>query len=263
MAQSGKYGVDIMVDGIPVAERLDGVAAVPFGKDYEIQLRNSDHRRAAAYVFIDGVNVTEGGLVVYGNSKWSLRRPLDKAVTFRVASSSSAAAAAHGKAGEDVDGSKGLVKVEWRAETAPPYIPRYDKNGWSYLGGGSQSMDLIWDGNTYTRRRRNGEKTDTVRLWKLGYAMGESSLCTTKPPELSSVVTVEGDYSDQQFVDVKVGTLERDPTIILIKLMGYDATRGQPVQQGKVSVGVNYCPQCGTFTTSPNDKFCRACGNKF
>ncbi len=264
--QNGKYGVDLVVDGNVIAERVDGTVAIPFGKDYAIRLRNDDHRRAIAMIYVDEVNVSGDGFVVNGKSSWSVQRPHDKAVTFRVASSQSVVAAEHGKAGEDVHGEKGLIRVEWRAELYRPNQAVVRK-------------PFLPDHYSLHSRAVPTSDCQPTRLWKLGGEMQAKSLLTSHdymtlncagnvgpnaqlnisgqsaPTEkLSSAVTVEGKYSNQSFVEVETGPLDQTSTTIRLKIMGYEASQGIPIS------GINYCPQCRTKTMKATDKFCRSCG---
>jgi hypothetical protein len=244
--QNGKYGVDVIVDGNVIPERVDGTVAVPFGADYAIRLRNDDHRRAEVMIYLDEQNISGDGFVVNGRSSWVLECPVDKAVTFRIASSHSQAAAEHGKAGDDVHGEKGLIRVVWRAELNPPYVP----------GLVSRGMNKTFSLDSYTPRGgqllsggSNLESYNVATPCSATIPKGGVSFNATSP-----VVTVEGAHSNQRFVEVKMGTLDTVTTTLLIKMRGYEASTGVPAN------GTSYCPNCRTKTMKLTDKYCRQCG---
>lgn len=234
MAHSNGYVVAIKAGQNVISERMDGVVPIPYGVDYVIRLTNRNSRRAVARVKIDGNDI--GSFVIDPYQTFDLERPEDKAVTFRLVSSHSAAAAAHGKAGADVDGSKGLIQVEWRGELTPP-APRR-----SSLHNSPTRWDVV---KTY----------DSIPCL-LSFADSTPRRLSVAD-NLGTAVTVEGQYSNQRFTSVEMGTLETHATILTLKLMGYEATEAVAV------VGVNYCPKCRTKTVKPTDKFCRICGTSF
>jgi hypothetical protein len=47
---------------------------LPFGSEYKLRIKNLHSKKAIINIFIDGTNVTEGGLVVYSNSTLDLER---------------------------------------------------------------------------------------------------------------------------------------------------------------------------------------------
>jgi hypothetical protein len=261
--QSGKYGVDLVVDGNVISERTDGVVAVPFGKDYAIRLRNDDSRRAVAVIYIDGINVSDDGFVVGERSQWTIERPADKAVTFRLASSQSTAAAEHGKAGEDTHGEKGLIRVEWRAELyrrEPQGIVMRDGASDINLRDYSKSVSRGFDFNPHAScsMGMNSTLESYSPKSKGGLELCSRRIVVNDAPKaaetLSTAVTVEGQASSQKFVGVQVGPLETSATVIQLKLKGYEASQGVPI------TGTNYCPNCRARTAKPTDKFCRNCG---
>lgn len=266
--QSGKYGVDLVVDGNVIPERADGVVTLPFGKDYAIRLRNDDHRRAVAVIYIDGVNISDDGFVVAERSNWTIHRPHDKAVTFRVASSQSEAAAQHGKAGEDTDGEKGLIRVEWRAELYKP-APKVNYRSHNQWGGellcatprgGDLNPHASCTMGMNATLERAVPTNDSYVPKSLNFSNSTSRrIVVNDAPKavetLTSVaVTVEGGVSNQSFVTVDVGTLDTAATVIQLKIRGYEASHGVPI------TGTNYCPQCRAKTHKNTDRFCRNCG---
>lgn len=263
---SNGYAVAILVNDNVVETRQDSIVSVPFGADYVIRLINRNNRRAVAKVSIDGQNVTKDGIIVGVGLEGTvdLRRPLDKAVTFRFASTESTAAADHGKSGPDVDGSKGLITVEWRPEKK---IYQY---GTGHYGALSKKLDdytprhsslrgSVPTGQSCERSEMMGFSPSYEReeLTSGGITLSDVAMNACSSPELQSGVTVEGQYSNQQFRSVAFNIdYIAHPTIVSIKLMGYVENEGIP------RTGTLYCPSCRTKTHKKTDKFCRQCGEK-
>lgn len=253
MAFSNGYAVAVVVDGNVVDERQDGVAAIPFGVEYAIRLINKNGKDALAVVYIDGQRVTDGGLIIRAHTTTNLERPTDKSVRFRFASTDSDAAASHGKAGPDVDGSKGLIKIEWYPGRT--YRP--------YMGAFSQRSSLHQDnvmprGSDFGLMRSKSligshqEQKTSGGIVAPDYGASQSSV--TDYGALQSGVTVEGGYSDQKFQYVSFDADYSQQTVVLVKLKGYVAEEGVP------RTGTRYCPQCRTKTKKSSDRFCRHCG---
>lgn len=268
---SNGYAVSIVVAGNVVDARMDGVVAVPFGADYAIRLKNSNSRSALAKVWVDGQNVTGGGIVVHGYGTVDLERPTDKAVTFRFASTESEAAEEHGKAGPDVHGDKGLIKIEWFPEReihpyGTGYLGAYHRPASHYnsRSGGSSTLHKSGVASNAGTLEYKSLTSGTIPCSTSDSqtVVGQSSTektCSFAPTadsaELSSGVTVEGRQSDQRFRYVSFDADYTKPTVILLKLKGYAAEDGIPRQ------GTRHCPQCRTKTKKESDRYCRNCGH--
>jgi hypothetical protein len=278
MQYSNGYAVAVTLHGSVVESSADGVVALPFGEDYTVRLINRNRRRAVAVVYVDGQNVTGRGIVVSGNSSVDLERPTDKAVRFRFASTESEAAAEHGKAGADVDGTKGLVKVEWRPEreiqpygtgflgaTSTRETSRYEPAG---PGGSSLRKSRLRNSPPVSDKSLSANRGLTTEDCTVaGQSLGHMELerCTSfaptsggiKLPDLKTGVTVEGARSSQEFQYVSFDLDHSAPvTMTMLKLKGYVASEGIP------ATGTRYCPACRTKTMKKTDKFCRNCGEQ-
>lgn len=205
--KSGNYEANVIVNCNALLERADGVVEVPFGAEYGVRLINRGLSRAVAVIYIDGINVSGDGFVVNAGEQWIVERPTDKAVKFCVASSNSHAAAEHGKAGKDIDGTKGLVRVEWRAELTPPPRPRPV----TYRGG-DFLLSSVSKGLEQPTSRRMDWGTLERRV-----VLDSQPISNT----LETAVTVEGSQSRQSFYEVQTGPLEQNATVIQMKLMGF------------------------------------------
>jgi hypothetical protein len=266
MAYSNGYAVAILSGGRLLDERQDNIVAVPFGADYVIRLINRNGRRALAKVYVDGQNVTEGGIIVNGYSTVDLEGPTDKPVTFRFASTESKAAADHGKDGPDHDGSKGLIRVEWLPEREilpyntgylgattdyEPPIPRSSLRKSGLAGRKGRMVNYSGPVGQHTNST-NTCSTPVGQLMSL-----YSSEPTSGGQELESGVTVEGKRSTQTFRRVHFDIDYSKPaTVVMVKLKGYVASEGIPAS------GTTYCPSCRTKTKKNSDRYCRQCGER-
>lgn len=240
---SNGYVVSIVIDNQLVASRMDNIVVVPFGADYVIRLKNNNENDALAKVHVDGQNVTGGGIIVRARNTIDLERPTDKPVTFRFASTESQAAKEHGKAGPDIYGDKGLIKVEWFPEKEyRPLIERkldfnpYDHNRYTF------PYKVI---NRYSGMRSG--RTSSLNLSPNYVPGGEGEVycgasrsSSLHSHELQSGVTVEGGYSQQMFNYTYFEADYTKPTVILIKLKGYSPSVEIPRE------GTRYCSKCGT-----------------
>ena len=75
MMYNEKLAVAIKSNGKILREFKDKVY-IKFGSEYSIYIKNLNNLRALVNVYIDGTNVTSGGLVVSANSEIDLERSL-------------------------------------------------------------------------------------------------------------------------------------------------------------------------------------------
>ena len=128
---SNKFAACIMVDDEVVREvRKDGADHIylPFGTDYQIRLKNLDHRRAVVSISIDGDDVLDGSrLVVEGNSTTDLKGFLDSKTNnarnaFRFIEKTERVSQHRGDRVDD-----GLVRIEVQFEEDLPEIDQIIK----------------------------------------------------------------------------------------------------------------------------------------
>ncbi|MEW5928657.1 MAG: hypothetical protein AB1941_14410 [Gemmatimonadota bacterium] len=124
---------DVSVRLVPVGggEMLEGedgrVLARP-RQVYAIRLENHSDRRAVAKVSLDGLPVTEGGLVLSPGEAMTLERPTTEGEHGRFTVFAEGTEEVFGDDGGRGNPDLGLVEVEYRCELAPPpppvYVPR-------------------------------------------------------------------------------------------------------------------------------------------
>lgn len=253
---SGGFYVGVVVDGVMYGGDVAGEAVIPFGCEYDIELRGPNNgRRSVAFVYIDGVCVTPNGYVVSAYGSTYLKRPTQGSdQRFKFASVDSAAAHAVGKGGPDTDGSKGLIRVEFRAEKPRPqqtYSAAVPRNPWNYAKSFG-SHDIM---------NREMLSFDTPRVGSSDvYATGAPSFAA---PTTSEGVTVGGSKSDQSFVTVDIQVEDGPPVVVQVKLKGYTPqTYASPYPQGSPDQMPykRFCQFCGASLRDPLNNRCSYCG---
>jgi hypothetical protein len=222
--RSGDFSVHVVVNGQELGEQADGVVALGFGDEYSLRFRTYNHRRAVAQVWIDGVDITGGGLVIPAYGWADLHTPpASPGQRFRFASTESQAAAAAGKEGPDIDGTKGLIRVEFRSEKRPAYvkamdIPRLRKPLFSPWG----RTDRMWHDPETTKRMDFLDYESRMYEGPITCDASPRSSQVSAPAadSLMAGVTVAGSHSSQTFVEEHVD-LESTRVTVLLKLKGF------------------------------------------
>lgn len=255
--RSGDFSATIVVNGVEQAGQADGVVPVRFGDEYTIRLRAHNGRRAVAQVWIDDVQITQGGIILdrYDPANYHVRYvdletpPASPGSRFRFAHAESPAAHAAAKGGPDADGTKGLIRVEFQSERMPTpplhlhTMKRYDK---ALITPGSRSYDHYED------------------VWLESCEVGCSSTMDFAPARERSLqegVTVAGSHSSQSFREEHIDLA--GPTVtVLLKLKGLaggECSSLPPVFQGTSGGVANYCSHCGRRADVLSNRC--ACGN--
>ncbi len=239
-----KYHVRIVINGVEQQGKGQEIP-VGFGDEYKIRIYGSqDGLRAVARVWIDGVLVTgEGGLVVPAYASVDLETPVaDPGHRFRFASTESAAADAAGKAGPDLDGTKGLIKVEVFAEKRTSLITK------RYLYGPLPQYRWTGDAGRESLKQCSPHETFTA------------DCCHVSGSSYSPGVTVEGSASDQTFRTIQMEYDEHDSEVFTLKLVGFVRRPVAPpsLHSPMPATGFNYCPGCGTRLPSLSNR-CPGC----
>lgn len=244
-----------MINGYRVTiKTFDGVVhnhdsnfTVPFGTEYQIGLYHNGSRRAVANIWIDGNEVTGGGLVVPRWQQVWLERPVqgsDK--KFKFAAESSSAAVKAGK--DDISASlKGRIKVEFRLEKEKPLVIKKPPHVY----------DSYSDSHKISKRSSGVSGQGCISMHDAPshmdfYDCNKSLSCSTPPKETG--VTVEGSVSNQGFAYVD---MEIDPAIVAV--FDFVLQGAHPIQT--TNPPQNYCGECGRVL-SPLSNFCPGCGRR-
>jgi hypothetical protein len=251
---SNNFVVCVMYNGEALHNSPAGVVTLPFGATYQIRLRNKNNVRAAAQVFIDGEEVSDGLLVVGAYSYVDLDCHVGSRRKFKFVSSESSEAIDAGKDNKS-DDSNGVIRVDWRLEKVPPekevvYVPQpypvYPPKPWR------KYPYPYYDANSSIGLRSSNNGICGQSANSPSYGQHE---CNFEPAErplrLSEGCTVEGDRSNQRFTTVSID-LEDAVTTIQLILKGYaEAKLKTQSKQGKC--------ECGQ-TNPKKAKFCWLCG---
>jgi hypothetical protein len=243
MMYSSGFVVCIVCNGRVLEESKDGIVRIPFGAEYSIRLRNKNNRRAVAFLQVDDENAGGNGIIIDypGNyrgrpSYVDVKGPIGTEKNFKFVSSQSGETVDAGK-NNKVDGSNGVIRVEFKLEkpTPPPT---------TYWRSDNYERDLSFDlrghllgfGSSETRRLNATEPTCSIPLDKL-----------------QEGCTVEGGYSGQkwqtEYLDIESGI----GVVIQLKLMGYNTN--------STNTKVSYCDNCGQ-KVNKRSRFCSNCGSK-
>lgn len=273
----------IKVGGRILREQSDRVY-LPFGSEYSVYLKNLEHRRVKATLFIDGTNVSDGGFIVNGSSSIDVERfikngNLSSGNRFKFIERTKAIEEHRGIEAED-----GLIRIEYAFEKEPPKI-QYQKTvhvhehvypyypHWSYYPyppynsyphltwtcNSFQSNDTACRGSASGTRSGTGAQIvaqqNTQKAESQATVMACSMSSSSIPNEAG--ITVPGSASNQQFRTVYGFDSESETHVMVLHLVGEIGTKAvsAPVIVQKKST----CEYCGK-TNKSTSKFCSQCG---
>ena len=258
MMYHNKLVASLKANGKILREFKDTVY-IPFGSEYSFLLKNLNTKRALVNVFIDGEDMTPGGLVLSAGQEVDLERSikngnLTEGNRFKFIERTGAVEKHRGIKLED-----GLVRIEYQFELyETKYQPFFNSNilrGQTYDSHyGTTTGDWASPmGATYSATNISGA-SDGFRLTASG-----ASLNTVSPQSMNDVgITVPGSKSTQKFTTTTMGVLESQKHTIVLKLLGETADN-EPVRK---PVTVKHKPKCVTCgkQNKATAKFCTECG---
>jgi hypothetical protein len=218
-----------------IVREFGDIVYLPFKSEYEIYLKNLNvTSRALVNIFIDGNNITEGGLVIRPGQDISLERSLSnnnltKGNKFLFIERSRAVENHRGINAED-----GLIRVEFALEIPTPRPQPFV----SYQGYRKIYPDVIW------------MDQDQERFYSVGVSKGllrDQSFTTA-----SAGITAPGSESNQAFSYTSSFNTGPKESIIFKLLGGSD----EPITVDKK----NKCKFCGTINPMLS-KYCMECGS--
>ncbi len=222
---------------------------IPFGSEYSFLLKNLNTKRALVNVFIDGEDMTPGGLVLNAGQEVDLERSikngnLTEGNKFKFIERTGNVEKHRGIKLED-----GLVRIEYQFELyETKYQPFFNSN--------------ILRGQTYDSHY--GTTTgDWASPMGATYSATNVSLnsmnISAQAQSLNDVgITVPGSKSTQSFTTTTMGVLESQKHSIVLKLLG-ETLDNEPVRK---PVTVKHKPKCVTCgkQNKATAKFCTECG---
>lgn len=258
---ANKLVASLKANGKILREFKDNVY-VPFGSEYSFLLKNLNTKRALVNVFIDGEDMTPGGLVLNAGQEVDLERSikngnLKEGNKFKFIERTGSIEQHRGIKLED-----GLVRIEFQFE-------QYDltqffiNNHNTYNSGimrGSKMTGI--SGSTGDWIAPIGATYSSVSGSTL-YATNASTNVSMDAslqsiPKNDVGITVAGSKSTQSFTTTSMGVLENDKYSIVLKLLG-ETSDNEPV---RTPVTVKHKPKCTTCgkQNKATNKFCSECG---
>ena len=222
---------------------------IPFGSEYSFLLKNLNTKRALVNVFIDGEDMTPGGLVLDAGQEVDLERSikngnLTEGNRFKFIERTGNVEKHRGIKLED-----GLVRIEYQFELyETKYQPFFNSN--------------ILRGQTYDSHygTTTGDWASPMGATYSATNVSLNSLnISAQAQSLNDVgITVPGSKSTQSFTTTTMGVLESQKHTIVLKLLGETADN-EPVRK---PVTVKHKPKCVTCgkQNKATAKFCTECG---
>jgi hypothetical protein len=248
MMYHNKLVASLKANGKILREFKDTVY-IPFGSEYSFLLKNLNTKRALVNVFIDGEDMTPGGLVLNAGQEVDLERSikngnLTEGNRFKFIERTGSVEKHRGIKLED-----GLVRIEYQFELYDiKYQPFFNS---SILRG--QTYDSHYGTTTGDWASPMGAtySATNVSLNSLNISAQAQSLNDVG-------ITVPGSKSTQSFTTTTIGVLESQKHSIVLKLLGETADN-EPVRK---PVTVKHKPKCVTCgkQNKATAKFCTECG---
>ena len=254
MMYNEKLAVAIKSNGKILREFKDKVY-IKFGSEYSIFIKNLNSVRALVNVYIDGTNVTSGGLVVSANSEIDLERSLannnlNVGNKFKFIERTGDIENHRGIKLED-----GIVKIEYQFEKLNPITwSTYTTNIWFNY---PILRNTCGTGMSYSSTHSNNAVNTSIFT---GLSAEVSTPTSTVAQNFynETGITVPGSKSEQKFVTANWFPVEATTHCMVINLLG-QTPDNKPIVK---TVTVKHKPRC-TSCGSQNKvhaKFCNKCG---
>lgn len=235
-----------------ILRELDGYVTLPFGIDYAILLKNKESRKAVVSIEIDGQDVLDGDkLILDPNSKVELEgfKKGNKVTNrFRFIQKTQEIADYRGDRIDD-----GYIRIEVNfEERVTTEIVKYWYNPWLWNGWGISHGSAVFDSSPTDKNSFQVSSCET----QLSY---ETKTRNFPEPNEDEGITVKGsDDVNQGFIKGYTKPLEKESTVIILKLRGINS-KGSSINEPITVKTKLECPTCGRMTHS-NFKFCANCG---
>jgi hypothetical protein len=255
-----KLVASLKANGKILREFKDSVY-IPFGSEYSFLIKNLNTKRALVTVYIDGEDMTPGGLVLNAGQEVDLERSikngnLREGNRFKFIERTGSIEQHRGVKLED-----GLVRIEYQFEmyaVNQPWITDTIYNKSILRGIGGSTGDWVSPASTtYSPISDTGE---------FRYTGITASGATTKSMNVSASaqslndvgITVPGSKSTQSFTTTTMSVMEAEKHSIVLKLLG-ETPDNEPV---RTPVTVKHKPKCVTCNKQNRitARFCAECG---
>ena len=287
-----KLAAAIKANGRVLKEFKDTVY-VKFGSEYSVYMKNLNTTRALVNVFIDGTNITPGGLVINAGQEVDLQRSiangnLTEGNSLKFIERTGAVENHRGIKLED-----GIVRIEYQFEMPRPVVNISDVWWKDKITGGYNPSQDLWNGPRYATTNTVGTAGAMSRsinvngmLRSADYSSGETMKAQATSaateyfatnnikvqsavhdgmatmdsyfPKNESGITVPGSKSAQKFQTVYVGALDPQTHSIVLKILG-ETPDNEPVRKPVTTKHKPKCVTCGKQNKA-TAKFCTECG---
>lgn len=252
---SNKLVASLKANGKILREFKDTVY-IPFGSEYSFLIKNLNTKRALVTVYIDGENMTPGGLVLDAGQQVDLERSIKngnllEGNRFKFIERTGQIEQHRGVKLED-----GLVRIEYQFEMYAINQPWVTNQ--IYNKGILRNTTADWISPVGATYSTTNTSQDRGWVTASGASMNISAQATMDSFVNDVGITVPGSHSTQKFTTATMGVLETEKHSIVLKLLG-ETPDNKPVLQ---PVNVKMKPKCVTCNTlnKANAKFCTECG---
>lgn len=260
MAYHNKLVVAVKSNGKVLREFKDTVY-LKFGSEYSILIKNINTVRSLVHVYIDGTDITPGGLVILAGQEVDLERSLtngnlNEGNALKFIERTGAVEQHRGIKLED-----GIVRVEYQFEQ----VYHWPVQTWPKKMEWPQPWDRLWfEENSYTLGATYSSNSvrgisDSVPMNSAGTRTFDSCSIGASTQSLNDAgITVPGSHSTQRFQTTSSFALEGTKYSIVLRLLG-ETPDNKPVQKSVTVKAKPRCQTCG-HTNKATAQYCNKCG---
>jgi hypothetical protein len=247
---------------------------IPFGSEYSFLLKNLNTTRALVNVFIDGEDMTPGGLVLNAGQEVDLERSikggnLTEGNRFKFIERTGAIE--NGPRGIKLE--DGLIRIEFQFEKPRPIVNivnaydnfRYTGAKDSYYTNASYNVNgmmrsVDFSAGETMKATASSAIQETLSAMNISATSAHDGMATMDSyvPKNDVGITVPGSKSTQSFTTTYMNAMEPEKHTIVLKLLG-ETEDNQPITK---PVTVKHKPKCVTCgkQNKATAKFCTECG---
>ena len=273
---SNKLVASLKANGKILREFKDTVY-IPFGSEYSFLLKNLNTTRALVNVFIDGEDMTPGGLVLNAGQEVDLERSIKGGNLMegnRFKFIERTGAIENGPRGIKLE--DGLVRIEFQFEKARPIVnivnaydnfrytstkeDTYYTNASYNVNGMMRSVDYSAGESMKASATSAIQDTlNTMNISATSASVHDGMACMDSYiPKNDVGITVPGSKSTQKFQTTYMNALEPEKHTIVLKLLG-ETEDNQPITKPITTKHKPKCVTCGKQNKA-HAKFCSECG---
>lgn len=264
-----------------ILREFNDTVYVPFGTEYSVLLKNLNTIRCIANVFLDGIDVVPGGLVILAGQtvdleRWIKNGNLSEGNKFKFIERTAQIEKHKGIGAED-----GLVRIEFQFERAVTHYPNiwnhnntvYGNgpfgNGLQYppgcrtlnVGGAMRRVDISKDGWASAQAGANVDQycADNGIKNQSAFHNGPATMDSVQAQSLNDAgITVAGSVSTQKFQTTNNFALLDEKHCIVLRLLGETADNKAVIAPVTIKTKPT-CTTCGRVNKAKT-KFCSECG---